>query len=75
MTTCKGCGQPILWVKTESGAKMPLSVASKQKRFVVKALSNEMLVGSAVDTYLSHWGDCPQAGQFRKEREPHREEL
>ena len=65
---CKGCGQPVLWVNTEKGAKMPLSIASKQKRFVIQPMIGDALLGKAVDTYAAHWGDCPDAAQFRKDK-------
>jgi hypothetical protein len=67
-STCRGCGQPVLWVTTEKGAKMPLSIASKQKRFVVQPMAGDAMLGKMVDTYLSHFGDCPASAQFKREK-------
>jgi hypothetical protein len=63
---CKGCGQDVLWVKTDTGADMPLSIASKEKRFIVKAVANQPLIGTMVETFISHFADCPEAENFRK---------
>ncbi len=68
--TCKGCGSPVLWVTTDRGAKMPLSIASKEKRFIVKAVANEPLLGTLVETFISHFADCSAAAEFRKEKTP-----
>jgi len=68
-SNCKGCGQEILWTETESGKKMPLSIASKQKRFIVKALPGDRLVATMVETFLSHFADCHRVDSFRKDKE------
>lgn len=64
MANCKSCGAEILWVKTENGKSMPLSVATKEKRWINQpAIDAER--GFQVDTYLSHFSDCPNAAQHR----------
>lgn len=72
MAKCRSCGAEILWIKTAAGKDMPLSVASKQKRYVSQ-IGEAMNYGSAdvwgqVDTYLSHFADCVDADKFRKKK-------
>jgi hypothetical protein len=59
---CKSCGAAIQWVKTPVGKAMPLSVASKAKRIVI----DDEGIAQVVDTYVSHFADCPNAAQHRK---------
>lgn len=66
---CSSCGAEILWVKTAAGKSMPLSIASKEKRFVSERGQAINYAGADVwgvtDTYLSHFADCPNAAQHR----------
>jgi hypothetical protein len=62
---CSSCGAEILWMKTAQGKPIPLSVASKQKRFVL-APEIDNAVAFLLDTYLTHFADCPNAAQHRK---------
>lgn len=61
---CKSCGAAITWARSERGKPMPLSEQSKQRRFVVGQDGTARMV----DTYTSHFADCPNADQHRKER-------
>lgn len=52
---CSKCRAPIIWRVMPSGAKMPLSTATKETR-------------DGVDYYESHFSDCPAADSFRRNR-------
>lgn len=54
---CRGCGQPIYWVKTVIGKTMPVSVAPEGA-----AEPTAQADGCGV----SHFADCPQAPRFRR---------
>jgi hypothetical protein len=51
---------PVKFVRTPSGANQIISIDSHQERIVV-----DKGVAKVVDTYLSHFADCPQADAFR----------
>lgn len=61
---CKSCGAPIVWAKTPEGKSQPLSVASKARRIVV----GDDGLARVVETYLSHFSDCPNANEHRSRR-------
>lgn len=63
---CRSCGAPLLWAVTERGKRMPLSAASEERRFVVTENGGETACSSQL-TYLSHWAECPNADNHRKE--------
>jgi hypothetical protein len=66
MPNCKSCGAEIIWAVNEAtGKKIPLSVKSKERRFIL--LDGESNV-RLVETCLTHFADCPQAEQHRKSR-------
>lgn len=66
MPKCSSCGAEILWgISPISGKRVPLSVKSKAQRFVFWHGSDLVVM---VETYLSHFADCPQAAQHRRER-------
>lgn len=65
MATCSSCGAEILWVKTAAGKSMPLSVASRQKRYDLIAYDPDEGAKQS-ETYLSHFADCPDAAKHRK---------
>lgn len=64
MDRCKSCGADIIWGKTRNNASIPLSVASKQKRFI--NVGNDRV--EMVDTWVSHFSDCPNAQDFRRNK-------
>jgi hypothetical protein len=69
MAECKSCGAEVLWVLTAAGKKMPLSVASQERRFVFDAdatVSDKEPRFKLVETYISHFADCPFADQHRR---------
>lgn len=66
MPKCSSCGAEILWgVNPSTGKRVPLSVKSMEKRFIYGLASQTVLM---TETYLSHFADCPQAAQHRRER-------
>ena len=50
---CASCGMGMVWLKTEKGKAMPLSVATIEKR-------------DGVSYALAHFADCPQAKEWSK---------
>lgn len=60
MTTCKGCGRQIEWIKTEAGKQMPVD-----PDLVTVVLKD----GRVVRGYRPHWATCPNAEQFRRKGE------
>lgn len=65
---CSSCGAEIVWAKTDSGKSMPLSIKSHEKRFVLRDPAGGEASTRMVETYLSHFADCPNAAQHRKEK-------
>lgn len=65
MPTCKGCGQEIIWKKTEDGKNMPLDINPKKKAIILKDGATVVIR----DTYTVHWETCPKADNFRKHKE------
>jgi hypothetical protein len=61
---CKSCSAHVLWVVTESGARMPLD-AEPERRFVVDSGTNPMRA-RVRNTYVSHFATCPNAERWRK---------
>lgn len=78
MSTCKGCGAKILWIKTKKGRSMPCDSKRHQvfsggkKIFVLE--SGEVVSGTDVQEegkdylgfgYVSHFSTCPAAQSFK----------
>lgn len=77
--TCRGCGAPIVWIKTPAGKAMPCDPApvyykatpdGKDKVVTTRGevVSCEIVPGAnATDAgYRPHWATCPQAGRFKR---------
>lgn len=61
-TPCKGCGKPIIWAKTPSGATIPLDA-----RATVYRLETENGVTKALpdgNHFVSHFVTCPERASF-----------
>ena len=77
---CARCKQPLRWVRTERGKRMPLNpdpvpdgnVAIVDGVVVVLApavLSRMRAEGlDKLELYKSHFATCPYAGEFRRPR-------
>ncbi len=80
MAKCKGCGAPIIWIKTLAGKSTPCDPdlvmyweKPKAKGKVVtpngEVLSCEFdgeLEKATGLGYVSHWSTCPMAGTFKR---------
>lgn len=78
--TCRGCGAPIVWIRTPGGKSMPCDpepvhyrersgAAGKIVTPNGTVLSCDLDVEPETATgigYISHWSTCPQAGRFRR---------
>lgn len=71
---CRGCGAPILWIKTAGGKAMPCDAEpvhftpGGRDKLVTE---DGRVVSGTIDHhgpekgYVSHFATCPQARQFR----------
>ncbi len=77
---CRGCGAPVLWLKTESGKSMPVDpekvmywkVRGGKKRIVTPngetvacELSGDLQDATGMG-YVPHWSTCPKWKDFKK---------
>jgi len=60
LSPCKGCGQPIHYVETLRGRRMP---CNERKLTVITML------GDVVSGWEAHFATCPQADKFRKKKQ------
>ena len=81
--TCRGCGAPIVWIKTPGGKSMPCDPAptyyrqqegAKAKIVTTRGevVSCEIVPAAEADGagYVPHWSTCPLAGSFKKGGRP-----
>jgi hypothetical protein len=65
---CKSCGAPIIWVRTTTGASMPVdaSPADNGNLKLVPGLHGP--IAHVVDrgTHVAHFVTCPNAKKHRK---------
>ena len=80
ISTCRGCGRPILWITTPAGKSMPCDPEPitywQRKGGPEKIVTPNGEVVSAdlaglpgMETgqgYRSHWSTCPRADAFRR---------
>ena len=79
MTTCRGCGQNIIWIKTKAGKMMPCdpqphSIKEGPGDMILLTAAGEIIRGTprAYDNgadktgYISHFSTCPAADTFRR---------
>lgn len=80
MPKCKGCGAPIIWIRTPNGKAMPCDPQRIPYRTNLKGKytlidpAGRVCVGDLdLDSdkygYISHFATCPAANQLRKIRE------
>lgn len=77
---CRGCGAPIVWIRTQGGKSMPCDPGSVLYRQRARAagkiittngevLSCDLNVSPEEATglgYISHFSTCPQAEKFKR---------
>ncbi|MFA5252767.1 MAG: hypothetical protein WC454_09320 [Phycisphaerae bacterium] len=64
MHKCKGCGQEIIWLKTDNGKMMP----ADPKLLKMLVLNSDQTV-TVKTAYTPHWATCPKAAQFKKAKQ------
>lgn len=81
--TCRGCGLPIIWIRTQYGKSMPCDpeqVVYWQSRLGLQKIvtPNGEVVNASLEGdpqlatgigYISHFATCPKAGEFRRKRD------
>ncbi|MGH3627232.1 MAG: hypothetical protein ACREN2_05725 [Candidatus Dormibacteria bacterium] len=77
-TTCKSCGEPIMWVITEAGAKMPLDVTPSDAGTVLLTAHTPPIARvvspgrrhacqyTGQKFYVTHFSTCRHASLHRK---------
>ena len=82
MTTCDSCGQPISWIVTPNGRKMPVNTAEipfvpdEAAKYLAVDPAGQLVRGRpCAESYeaerwiyarLSHFATCPKSGNFRR---------
>lgn len=81
--TCRGCGAKVIWVRSESGKRMPCNPQMVPFWERPGASGKVVLQGSGKVIscdfegprdevtgfgYISHFSTCPQAGRFRRKK-------
>ena len=79
-STCRGCGAPIIWIRTSGGKSMPCDpevktywqsptglhkIVTPNGEVVSASLEGDPQTATGIG-YTSHFATCPQAGKFRK---------
>ena len=62
MSTCKGCGKPIIWGETRSGKKIPLD--PKPPMYSFEKEGAKQVIVRRNDIYVSHFATCSNANDF-----------
>ena len=68
-TECQSCHQPIEWVYTEGGKRMPIDPPGTLRKVMVEVARHtdgSKIVGF-VDQLRSHFASCPDAPKHRKQ--------
>ena len=60
---CRSCGAPIIWVRMETGRRMPVDADSLTTVLVV---SGDRTKGAMRTAGTSHFSTCPQADEHRR---------
>ncbi len=78
MSTCKACGEEILWLRTRAGKRMPVdpeTFGQHQLEHGVTVVTPDGTVlrggssiASAAYGYAPHWATCTHPEQFRGSR-------
>lgn len=77
-STCRGCGEPIRWVLTVDGARMPLNPVSAPEGNVVPVTLPDgkrrarVLTGAELPAqepaWVPHHRTCTKAGEYRRRK-------
>jgi hypothetical protein len=79
-STCRGCGQEIVFARLPSGKQIPLdpdprpdgnvvlAVLAPGQEMQVRVLRKGEEVPELAPRYVSHFSTCPHAGEFRRSR-------
>ena len=77
---CRGCGAPILWIRTPAGKSMPCDpqpikywqdptgrnkIVTPNGEVVSARLEGDEQTATGIG-YISHFATCPKRDQFRK---------
>ena len=79
-TVCRGCGKPIIWIRTHGGKKMPVDadavpfIADRSGTEIFVRRDGSVTVGRRAEHqdnqaelgYTSHFATRPKADAFRK---------
>jgi hypothetical protein len=60
MSTCQACGASIIWIVTKGGKRMPCNA---QRTVIITP------AGETVSGHISHFATCPNADEFRREKD------
>lgn len=88
-TVCRGCGKPIIWIRTHGGKKMPIDIdavpfiADRSGTEIFVRRDGSVTVGRRAEHqdnqaeigYTSHFATCPKADAFRKSEERRKKEM
>lgn len=78
ITRCRSCKAPIVWAQTWRGNRMPVDAVPVQadeggnlyfEAGVVRHVLPGIVLDPAIDLFTSHFATCPNADEWRKERE------
>ena len=77
---CRGCGRPVIWIRTKAGKNMPVDTtihhyrreADGKEKIVTPG--GDVVTGTIVNTpeeadgmgYTSHFATCPQTRNFKR---------
>ena len=80
-STCRGCGAPIIWIKTTAGASMPCNITAVHYKANGEGKDRVVTPEGAVIScdiigienadgygYTPHWSNCYNADKFRKKK-------
>jgi len=66
MTTCKGCGQPIYFMKTVNDKLIPVNPESISLQDRVAIDNNREVIFDTSKGHISHFATCTKADHFKK---------
>ena len=74
MPTCRSCGTYVEWVETTGGKRMPVEQQAGgnivlQPHLVPDEPPLAVVVKPGHGTHVSHFASCPEAKQWRRDRE------